>query len=100
MFPVIGVLLLVGLIGSTAPLHAQAPFKPVTSTILPAQPIEPTKPVELVQPVPAIEDDQPEEEVHYEQAIDHPRIREVSEKSEKIYRFYPLKGQIDADNSN
>lgn len=102
MFPFIAVMLAVGLVASTRPLHAQlVPLSPVTSEVLPAQAIEPSKPIDLVEPVSAIEEDeQPEEGVHYEQAIDHPRIREVSEKTEKVYRFYPTKGQTDANPSN
>lgn len=112
MFAVIGVILLVGIIGATAPLHAQPTI--VQTTVLPAhtlkqdsptwentvpvQPIEPSKPV-TIAPVSAVEADDSEEAnepVHYGQVIDHPRIQEVSEKTEKVYRFYPLKGQTKA----
>lgn len=99
MFAVIGVLLLCGLIGATAPLHAQlVTLSPVTSEVLPAQPIEPANPVPAIMPAAqVVPDDGEEQPIHYDQAIDHPRIREVSEKTEKVYRFYPTKGQIDVD---
>ncbi len=104
MFPFIAVMLVVGLVGATRPLHAQVehvPLSPVTSEVIPVQPIEPANPVPAIEPAAQVieEDEEPGQQIHYDQAIDHPRIKEVSEKTEKVYRFYPKKGSKDAENT-